>query len=134
MTGRLETVGDRPALRFERRLNHPVARVWRAVTEPDELERWFVAPVDWKPEAGEVFEALGQTGRITELEPPRVIAWVWGDELFRFDLEPAGEGSLSSSLTCSTSAAMTTVSSASGGRSPIATSWTTASRPAGAWR
>jgi uncharacterized protein YndB with AHSA1/START domain len=43
MTGRLETVDDRPALRFERRLNHPVARVWRAVTEPDELERWFVA-------------------------------------------------------------------------------------------
>ncbi len=94
MTGRLETVDDRPALRFERRLNHPVTRVWRAVTEPDELERWFVAPVDWKPEAGEVFEALGQTGRITELEPPRVIAWVWGNELFRFDLEPAGEGCL----------------------------------------
>jgi uncharacterized protein YndB with AHSA1/START domain len=92
MTGRLETVDDRPALRFERRLNHPVARVWRAVTEPDELERWFVAPVDWKPEAGEVFEALGQTGRITELEPPHVIAWVWGDELFRFDLEPGGRG------------------------------------------
>jgi uncharacterized protein YndB with AHSA1/START domain len=94
MTGRLETVDDRPAIRLERRLDHPVARVWRAITEPGELERWFVAAVDWKPEAGEVFEAHGQTGRITELEPPRAIAWIWEDELFRFDLEPSGDGCL----------------------------------------
>ena len=41
--GTLETIDGRPALRFERRLAHSVERVWRAVTEPAELERWFVA-------------------------------------------------------------------------------------------
>jgi uncharacterized protein YndB with AHSA1/START domain len=92
MTGSLETVDNRPALRFERRLDHPVERVWRAITEPGELARWFVTSVDWKPEAGEVFEAHGQTGTITELEPPRVIAYVWGNQTLRFDLEPAGNG------------------------------------------
>jgi uncharacterized protein YndB with AHSA1/START domain len=42
--GTLETIDGRPALRIERRLAHTVARVWRAVTEPDELAQWFVAP------------------------------------------------------------------------------------------
>jgi uncharacterized protein YndB with AHSA1/START domain len=94
LNGTLETVDGRPALRFERRLGHSVERVWRAVTEPSELERWFVATVDWTPAAGETFEAYGQTGEITELEPPRTIAWQWADELYRFDLEPDGSGCL----------------------------------------
>ena len=63
--GTQTTVDGRPALRFERRLAHPVDRVWRAVSEPAELERWFVATVPWTPRAGERFEAYGQTGRIT---------------------------------------------------------------------
>ena len=92
MTGRLETVDGRPALRFERRLGHSVERVWRAVTEPAELARWFVTAVDWKPEAGEVFEAYGQSGKIIELDPPRVIAYTWGGELLRFELRPEGDG------------------------------------------
>ena len=92
MTGRLETVDGRPALRFERHLDHSVERVWRAVTEPAELARWFVSAVNWKPEAGEVFEAHGQSGKIIELEAPRVIAYTWGRELFRFDLRSEADG------------------------------------------
>jgi uncharacterized protein YndB with AHSA1/START domain len=94
MNGTLETVDDRPALRFERRLNHSIERVWRAVSDPAELARWFVAPVEWGPETGEAFEAAGQTGEITELEPPRLIAWTWGGERFRFELSPEGGGCL----------------------------------------
>ena len=94
MNGRLETVDDRPALRFERRLSHPVDRVWQAITEPAELARWFVAPFDWTPETGEVFEAQGQTGEIAELEAPHLIAWTWGGEAFRFELWPEGDGCL----------------------------------------
>jgi uncharacterized protein YndB with AHSA1/START domain len=92
MEGSLETVDDRPALRFERRLDHSVERVWRAVTEPAELARWFLAPLGWKPEAGEVFDALGEHGEVTKLEPPHLIAWTWGEELFRFELQPDGDG------------------------------------------
>lgn len=90
--GTLETIGGRPALRFERRLPHSPQRVWRAVTEPDELERWFVAPVAWTPALGETFEGEGQRGRITELEPPHVIRWEWGAERYAFELRPAGNG------------------------------------------
>ena len=41
MDGTLEIIDGRPALRFERYLAHSVERVWRAVSEPAELERWF---------------------------------------------------------------------------------------------
>ncbi|MDQ3850982.1 MAG: SRPBCC domain-containing protein, partial [Actinomycetota bacterium] len=92
MNGRLETVEGHPALRFERRLGHPVERVWRAVTEPAELARWFVDAVDWTPAVGEVLEAHGQRGQITELEPPHRIAWTFGADRFAFELRPDGRG------------------------------------------
>jgi uncharacterized protein YndB with AHSA1/START domain len=94
MNGTLETIDGRPALRFERRLAHPVERVWRAVTVPAELERWFPAAVGWKPEAGEEFESMGQTGRITELHEPQRIAWTFGEDRFRFELQPDADGCL----------------------------------------
>jgi len=92
--GTLETIDGRPALRFERRLAHPVQRVWRAVTEPDELAQWFVAPVAWTPALGETFEGEGQTGEITALDPPRLLAWSWGDERYAFELTEHGDGCL----------------------------------------
>ena len=93
-TGSQITVDGRPALRFERHLKHSVERVWRAVSEPDELARWFVAVVQWKPEAGEEFEAAGDRGRITAVEPPRLLAWTWGVERYSFELSPEGDGCL----------------------------------------
>jgi uncharacterized protein YndB with AHSA1/START domain len=41
MSGTLEQTPEGPRLRFVRRLAHPPERVWRAITEPDELEAWF---------------------------------------------------------------------------------------------
>ena len=63
MDGTLETIDGRPALRFERRLNHPVERVWRAITEPDELACWFLTAVEWTPEMGETFSARARWAR-----------------------------------------------------------------------
>jgi uncharacterized protein YndB with AHSA1/START domain len=91
MNGKLVTVGDRPAVRFERQLPHSVKRVWRAVTEPAELARWFVVPVEWKPELGEQFGAHGGSVEITELEPPHLITWTWADDRFSFELRPTPE-------------------------------------------
>lgn len=92
MNANLQTIDGRPALRFERYLAHPVERVWRAVSEPAELGRWMPAAADWTPKLGEVFELGGQTGQITELDPPHVIAWTFGADLFRFALRAEGEG------------------------------------------
>ena len=68
MNGTLSTVDGRPALSFERRLAHPVERVWRAVSEPDELARWFVSRAEWTPEAGETFDP--EVGRRAYAEHP----------------------------------------------------------------
>jgi uncharacterized protein YndB with AHSA1/START domain len=92
MTTTQQTADGRPALRLERRLGHSIERVWRAVTEPDELARWFVSEVPWTPTDGEEFEAAGHPGRITALEPPRLLAWTWHVEHYRFELTPDGAG------------------------------------------
>lgn len=92
--GTLETIDGRPALRFERRLAHPVERVWRAVSEPAELERWFPAAADWTPAAGETFEAGGMTGEVTEVDAPRRLAWTFNGERYSFDLSAQEGGCL----------------------------------------
>ncbi len=92
MTANLDTVDGRPALRFERHLAHPIERVWRAVSDPSELERWMPAAADWTPERGETFEVGGQTGQITELEPPHLIAWTFAGQVFRFELHAERDG------------------------------------------
>ena len=86
MDGTLETVDGRPALRFERPLAHSVERVWRAVSGPAELERWFPAAVEWTPAAGETLEAGGMTGEVTEVEAPNRLAWTFNGE--RYSLRP----------------------------------------------
>ena len=88
----LETIDGRPALRFERVLPHSVERVWRAVSVPAELERWFPAAADWTPATGEIFEAAGMTGEVTEVDPPHRLAWTFAGELYSFDLATHGDG------------------------------------------
>ena len=86
MDGTLERIDGRPALRFERQLAHSVERVWRAVSEPAELERWFPAAADWTPAAGETFEAGGATGEVTVVDAPHRLAWTFNGERYSFEL------------------------------------------------
>jgi uncharacterized protein YndB with AHSA1/START domain len=94
MDGTLETIDGRQALRFERRLAHSVERVWRAVSEPAELERWFPAAADWTPATGETFEAGGMTGEVTEVDAPHRLAWTFNGERYSFELAAHGSGCL----------------------------------------
>jgi uncharacterized protein YndB with AHSA1/START domain len=68
--------------------------VWRAVSEPAELERWFPAAADWTPAVGETFEAGGATGEVTEVDSPHRLAWTWNGELYSFDLTAEDSGCL----------------------------------------
>ncbi len=100
MYGAYETIEDRPALRFERRLSHPVEVVWRAITEASQLEHWFPSRVEvdeLRPGAEITFrfehmplEGMPSTitGRVTEFDPPRLFAFTWGEDHLRFELEP----------------------------------------------
>ena len=92
MTVEQHVVNGRPALRLTRRLPHSVERVWRAVSEPAELEKWFVAVVPWEPRVGETFSAGGDDGEVTEVSPPHVLAWRWATEEYRIELSADGDG------------------------------------------
>ncbi len=93
--GRLTTRDDRPALVFERRLDHSPERVWQAISDPKEMSRWFVAPIEVDDlVAGAKFEAMGEEGEVTELDPGTAMAWTWGGEDFRFEVRAEGAGSV----------------------------------------
>jgi uncharacterized protein YndB with AHSA1/START domain len=98
-TGNYVTVDGRPALHFERRLPHPVEKVWRAVTEPDRLAAWFPARVDGDLRVGgelsfefEDHDLPEMSGKVIEYDPPRRFAFTWGDDEVRFEIEPASDG------------------------------------------
>src|SRR5688572_12900516 len=104
--GTLHAVGDRMMLRFERRMTHPVDRVWRMITEPQGLARWFPARTEYDSfevgaritftfepqdierarDAGVEEVPLVSTGAIRLIEPPRVFEFDWAGELVRFEL------------------------------------------------
>jgi uncharacterized protein YndB with AHSA1/START domain len=95
--GTLETVDGRAALRFERRLAHPVETVWQAVTQPAELAHWFPAEVTVDLRVGGAMtfdqgEGEPTGGEVTELDPPRVLAFLWGEDQLRVELEPDDRG------------------------------------------
>ncbi|TDC52251.1 SRPBCC family protein [Jiangella ureilytica] len=96
MTETLHTDGDRTVLHMERRFGHPSAQVWRALTEPDHLSRWFPSRAEFDPVVGSGvrFDMDGERfdGRVTEAEPGRVLAFTWGDDLLRFELHDDGDG------------------------------------------
>ena len=101
MNPSLHTADGRHVLRFERRLAHPVEKVWRAITEPDQLAHWFPAAVELDLRTGGRVrfagpggqEAAGE-GRVIELDPPRVFALTWNGDPLRMELTPDGEGTL----------------------------------------
>src|SRR3954451_20673311 len=96
----IETNGE-VGVRFERRLAHPPERVWRAITEPGELAAWFPDTIEGEFAPGAevrfpkfVEMGLPAIGKVTEFEPPRLLAFSWGPSALRFELEPDGDGCL----------------------------------------
>jgi uncharacterized protein YndB with AHSA1/START domain len=99
--GRLEQAGDRSRLRFARSLAHPPEKVWRALTESDQLAKWFPHDIigefadgatlqfEDRDNAGPAF-----SGRVITADPPRVLEYMWGDDTLRFELEPYGGGTV----------------------------------------
>lgn len=94
--GTVRRVDGRDVLRFERRLAHPVQRVWTALTDPAEAARWLT---------GEV----GDLGEPLEVEPQKVLVHRFGPtrkggggdegsrgdvDIVRWELTPDGDGTL----------------------------------------
>ena len=91
--------GDSWTLVLVRELRHPPAKVWQALTEPEQLREW--APFDADrtlDSAGPV--KLSTVGtptpqvsetRVTRAEAPRLLEYSWGGNDIRWQLEPLGD-------------------------------------------
>ena len=103
--GTLETRGDEAVVRFERRIAHPVERVWAALTEPAEMIGWW-GDVDVDLREGGRFDvrwlntdeegnSAHMHATIARLEPQRLLE-LDGDihGVLRFELEPAGDATI----------------------------------------
>jgi uncharacterized protein YndB with AHSA1/START domain len=93
------------AVVIERIFNAPVARVWKALTDADEMRVWYFELKEFKPEVGFEFEFIVEHEgtmyhhlcKITEVVPQKKIAYTWryageeGDSLVTFELFADGD-------------------------------------------
>jgi uncharacterized protein YndB with AHSA1/START domain len=103
--GTLERRDDHQVIRFERRLAHPVERVWGALTEPDQIAAWLALAELELEEGGRVelrwqnHDEEGNTavarGTVSALDPPRLLEFdtdIHGR--LRWELARDGDGTL----------------------------------------
>jgi uncharacterized protein YndB with AHSA1/START domain len=110
--GRVAQHGAQSTLEFQRTYPHPVERVWAAITDPEQLARWYMArdvKLDARP-GGRVEMSTGPsqfrvTGKVLACEPPRLFEHEWNvaprEELpqgeratVRWELAPLGSSTV----------------------------------------
>ena len=91
---------------LEHTFNAPIATVWKALTNVDELRRWYFDLAEFKPQAGFEFQFVVEHKghkydhrcKVIEVIPQKKIAYTWryeghaGDSLVTFALSAAGDG------------------------------------------
>jgi uncharacterized protein YndB with AHSA1/START domain len=92
--------GERWTLVLVRDLRHPPAKVWRAITDPEQLREW--APFDSDRSLGAVGTAkLSTVGtpaplvtetHVKRADAPHVLEFSWGEQDLRWELEPRDAG------------------------------------------
>ena len=90
------------AVVVERTLDASVARVWKALTDVDQMRQWYFDLKEFKPEIGCEFEFLVEHEgnnyyhlcKVSEVIPQKKIAYTWrykgapGNSLVTFELFP----------------------------------------------
>jgi uncharacterized protein YndB with AHSA1/START domain len=83
------------SLRYRRHSKHPPARLWRAITDPLEIERWMGYPARVDLRVGGDYFVDFQTsspenldGVIVAVEPERRLAYAWGLSVIQWTLMP----------------------------------------------
>jgi len=95
--------GGEPVVRLERQLADPPSVVWRALTEREQLSRWFPCEIAVEGEAWVVGAALlfrfpaevidlTLRGEVLAVEAPRLLSFSWGEDILRFELFREGSG------------------------------------------
>lgn len=72
------------AIVIERTYNAPIEKVWRAITNRDEMEKWYFNLREFKPEVGFEFDFLGGDAKqyvhlckVTKADPGKKISYTW---------------------------------------------------------
>ncbi len=90
---------------IERIFNAPLALVWKAISNKDDMKRWYFDLAEFKPEPGFEFEfSVEHKGmnyqhrcKVTEVIPQKRLAYTWryeghlGDSLVTFELHAEGK-------------------------------------------
>lgn len=99
MTGTLEQTSTGWALRFVRQLRHNPAKVWAAITDPEQRAAWFPDTMIGELAPGATLrfvtgiDAIPEfTGTVLAVEPERLLEFTWGEDVLRFEIEPTAEG------------------------------------------
>ena len=99
---------DPTPLIVERVYSAPISKVWKAITDTDEMRQWYFDLADFKPEIGFKFRFMGGTEEnqflhlceITEVVPERKITYSWrydgygGNSFVTFELFGKENGTL----------------------------------------
>lgn len=103
--------GDTATIAFERRLRHPVHEVWKALTDPEQLARWYMTTVHEAARPGGSIDYVSGisrfhvTGKVLAWDPPRLFEHEWNVEprkelpkgersVVRWELAPDGDGTI----------------------------------------
>ncbi|MGH8100089.1 MAG: SRPBCC family protein [Chthoniobacterales bacterium] len=93
------------AVVVERTLNAPVAKVWQALTDVDQMRDWYFDLTEFKPQVGFEFgfvvehenNTYDHRCKVTEVAPQRKIAYSWryegheGNSVVTIELSPDGD-------------------------------------------
>ena len=97
---------------IEEVLNAPISRVWKAITNKDDMKQWYFDLAEFKPEVGFTFEFHGGKDdrsyrhlcKITEVVPDKKLTYSWsydgypGQSFVSFELKD-NDGKTSVKLT-----------------------------------
>ena len=99
-TAQLREQGGRMVLQFERVLGHEPERVWDALTVAGELAAWHPSPFELEPRVGGTVTFIPSPGipsmppgSVLAYEPPRRLAYTWGEDELRFEVHDHPGGS-----------------------------------------
>jgi uncharacterized protein YndB with AHSA1/START domain len=95
---------DNGPIIIEQDFNAPVSKVWMAITDKDEMKKWYFDIAEFKPEVGFEFNFLAGNDqkkylhlcKITEVVPDKKLAYTWrydgyeGNTLVTFELFEEG--------------------------------------------
>jgi len=90
---------------FERTYNAPIAKVWKAITDKNQMKEWYFDIKEFKAEKGFEFSFYGGSDdkkylhkcTVTEVDPITKLAYSWGydgypgNSIVKFELTPESE-------------------------------------------